>query len=242
MTGSGRRRALGVVAGALLAAGALLVAPGCAGSRHAAHERNPVVFVHGWASNPSVWGAMAERFRADGWADTDLVLFGYDTSRPNAETAERLAARVDAVLAETGAARVDLVTHSMGALPARLYARTVGAARVDALVSLAGPNHGTVTALVCPEPSCREMWPGSAFLRALNADDETPGAVRYATWRSPCDLVVVPQSSPALDGAPDTVTPCLLHRDLPRSERVYAEVRDWIAANERGPHAWSAAE
>ena len=215
-----------------------IVAAGCAGARPDA-QRNPVVFVHGWASDASAWATMMDRFRADGWPDALLVAWSYDTARPNAETAEALAARVDAVLAETGASRVDLVSHSMGALPARYYTRELGgAARVDAWVSLGGPSHGTVTAFACLQRSCREMWPGSPFLRALNEGDETPGRPRYATWRSPCDLVVVPQNSPALEGAENTATRCLLHAELVTDAAVYAQVRDWLAANEAGAPAW----
>ena len=218
---------------ALLAVVALF-ASGCAGSRRAARERNPVVFVHGWSASASVWEAMTERFRADGWPEPYLVAWSYDTNLSNVETAGLLAAQVDAVLAETGASRVDIVAHSMGALPARYYVRDLGGdARVDGLVALGSPNHGTLTAYTCRSEACREMRPGSSFLRALNEDDETPGAVRYATWRSPCDLVVVPQNSPALEEATNRVTACLLHLELPTDAAVYAQVRDWLSANER---------
>ena len=214
---------------------AALLASGCAGSRRADRARNPVVFVHGWSSSPAAWATMTERFRADGWPDAYLVAWEYDSRRSNAETAARLAGRIDTLLAETGARRVDVVSHSMGALPTRYYARELdGARRIDAWVSLGGPSHGTVTAYTCFSAACREMRPGSAFLRALNDGDETPGGPRYATWRSPCDLVVVPQDSPALDGATNHVTACLLHLDLPENAGVYAQVRDWLAANEAG--------
>lgn len=219
---------------------ALLVS-GCAGTRSSARERNPVVFVHGWSSSASVWSTMTERFLADGWPETYLAVWSYDTRQSNVETAEQLADRVDAVLAETGASRVDVVSHSMGALPARYYVQRLGGdARVDGWVSLGSPNHGTVTAYTCFSRACREMRPASSFLRDLNEGDETPGLVRYATWRSPCDLVIVPQDSPALDGATNQTTACLLHLDLPTSATVYAQVRDWLAANEgqASPAAW----
>jgi triacylglycerol lipase len=31
---------------------------------------------------------------------------------------------------------------------------------------------------------------GSKFLGKLNAGDETPGAVNYGTWWSPCDEII----------------------------------------------------
>ena len=155
---------------------AAFLASGCASSRSTARERNPVVFVHGWSSSADAWSTMAERFRDDGWPEAYLVVWSYDTSRSNVETAGRLADRVDAVLEATGASRVDVVAHSMGALPARYYVRHLGGdARVDGWVSLGSPNHGTVTAYTCVSRSCREMRPGSSFMSALNEGDETPG-------------------------------------------------------------------
>ena len=213
----------------------LVATSGCASLRNDARERNPIVFVHGWSSSASVWTTMIERFRSDGWPKTHLVSWSYDTGQSNAETARQLADHVEAVLDETGARRVDIVSHSMGALPARYYARFLGGdARIDGWVSLGGPSHGTLTAFACIQRSCREMWLESSFLRDLNEGDETPGRPRYATWRSPCDFVIIPQNSPVLDGAVNEATSCLLHLELPTDATVYTQVRDWLSANESG--------
>ncbi|MFD3697916.1 esterase/lipase family protein [Streptomyces sp. NPDC058646] len=130
------------------------------------------------------------------------------------------------ILHATGAAKVDVVTHSMGALPSRFYLKNLdGASKVDAWVSLAGPNHGTQTARWCGGAPCVEMRPGSDFLNHLNAGDETPGASRYATWGSPCDGIVNPASSVALDGALNTTTACLDHMALRTDRSVYEQVK-----------------
>jgi triacylglycerol lipase len=117
----------------------------------------------------------------------------------------------------------------MGALSARYYVRTLGGGgKVDALVSLGGPNHGTKTAYACFQTSCREMYPGSGYLAALNADTEVWGTPRYATWWSPCDEVVNPQKSTVLSGAANTQTACLTHGQLRESAAVYRQVRDLV--------------
>ena len=198
-------------------------------------ERNPVVFVHGWNSSGAVWDAMTERFRADGWPDDYLVAWSYNWAQSNETTAAELDALVDDVLARTGARYVDVVSHSMGGLSTRYYTKDLGGdGRVDAWVSLGGPNHGTNTANGCFTVSCTEMRVGSRFLRSLNRRDETPGAPRYATWWSACDLVIQPQTSTPLDGATNTRTACLSHGALTTDSTVYAGVRDWLAANEAG--------
>ncbi|OKK17705.1 lipase [Streptomyces sp. CB00455] len=206
----------------LLALASLAPAPAQA---PAAAAPDPVVFVHGWSAEGSAWDEMAGRFRADGWPADRLDQWTYDSSRTNATTAALLAEEIDRVLAATGAAKVDIITHSMGALSARRYLKNLaGGSKVDAWVSLAGPNHGTDTARLCAGVACREMRPGSAFLNDLNSGDETPGPSRYATWGSPCDIVINPDSSVALAGAVNHTTRCLSHGQLRTDPTVFGEV------------------
>ncbi|MGW0395399.1 esterase/lipase family protein [Streptomyces sp. NPDC003042] len=190
---------------------------------------DPIVFVHGWNADGSAWNTMAGRFGADGWPAGHLDQWTYDTDQSNVTTASQLAQEIDRVLAATGATQVDVVTHSMGALSSRYYTKNLEAgSKVDAWVSLGGPNHGTDLAYWCGGASCLEMRPGSGFLNALNSDDETPGSPRYATWRSPCDNVVNPDSSVVLAGAANHETACIGHAELRTSAAVYGEVKAHI--------------
>jgi triacylglycerol lipase len=72
------------------------------------------------------------------------------------------------------------------------------------------------------------MRPGSSFLNALNSGDETPGAVHYGTWWSPCDEVINPDTSTILSGATNTQTACLSHSGVKESATVYAQVREFV--------------
>lgn len=190
---------------------------------------DPIVFLHGFGSSGSIWGTLIGRLQADGWTDAPMFAWTYDSNQSNVTTAQQLATKIDSLLSATGAAKVDIIAHSMGGLPARYYAKNLGGSeRIDAFVSLASPNHGTTTANFCPITSCIEMRPGSAFLTALNAVDETPGTARYATWRTPCDQTVTPPTSVILDGAVNTETACISHSDLWGDPTVYPQVRDWI--------------
>ena len=190
---------------------------------------DPIVFVHGWNSSGSVWNTMISRFQADGWTSAQLNNWSYNTRQSNATTASEIRTKVDQILAATGAAKVDVITHSMGGLSSRYYVKNLAVdAKVDEWVSLGGPNHGTDTAYWCTPTSCVEMRPGSAFLTALNSGDETPGAVSYGTWWSPCDNVINPDSSVALSGARNTKTACVSHSGLYEDATIYSQVRDFV--------------
>lgn len=194
-----------------------------------AHD--PILFVHGLNANSSTWSTMVSRFTSDGWTSAELVNWSYDYTKSNATTANLIAKKVDSILKATGATKVDIITHSMGAMSARYYVKNLGGdGKVDALVTLGGTNHGTTTASLCSFVwiSCVEMIPGSNFLNTLNAGDETWGTPRYGTWYSPCDEVIIPNSSALLDGAVNTQTACLQHSQLHEDATVYAQVRDWV--------------
>ena len=205
----------------------LLAAPATPPARALAHD--PILFVHGWNSNSSTWNTMVGRFQADGWAANELYNWSYDYKKSNADTAAAIKAKVDSILAATGAAKVDIITHSMGGLSSRYYIKNLGGdLKVDDWVGLGNPNHGTDTANFCFDTSCKEMRIGSTFLAALNAGDETPGAVNYREWWSPCDTVINPDSSPPLSGAVNTQTACLSHSALHEDATVYGQVRDFV--------------
>ncbi|HXD54732.1 MAG TPA: triacylglycerol lipase [Solirubrobacteraceae bacterium] len=208
--------------GALAAAIALLVPA-------AAQAHTPILFVHGWSESSSLWTTMIGRFEKDGWGKAELTNWTYNTSQSNATTAKEVATKVSEIKTKTGATKVDLITHSMGALSTRYYIKNLGGeSTIESWVSLGGPNHGTTTANFCTQTSCVEMRPNSTFLNALNAGDETPGSVRYATWWSPCDEIINPHESVILTGATNTQTECMTHVALTTNETVYQQVREFV--------------
>jgi triacylglycerol esterase/lipase EstA (alpha/beta hydrolase family) len=205
--------------------------PSALAARRPRNAHTPILFVHGFNSNESIWTTMIGRFKKDGWQSSELASFTYTWQASNATTAGIIASKVDSILLATSAPRVAIVGHSMGTLSARYYLKnTAGATdKVSALVSLAGANHGTNLAIFClPAESCSEMVPGSAFLTALNSVDETPGATNYRTWWSPCDEVISPRQSMLLEGATNTQTACLTHSAMYTDTKVYGQVRDFV--------------
>jgi triacylglycerol esterase/lipase EstA (alpha/beta hydrolase family) len=194
-----------------------------------AQAQDPILFVHGYVESASLWNTMIGRFEKDGYPKSFLSAYSYNTSQSNKVDAEEVKSRVETLLKNTGATKVDIVAHSMGSLNSRWYIKFLGGeSKVDDWVSLGGPNHGTETANFCFSTSCVEMRVGSKFLGELNAGDETPGAVSYGTWWSPCDEIINPDSSVALSGATNTKTACISHTALTTDETVYQQVREFV--------------
>lgn len=214
-----------VLLAALVAVAALLPAPS-----QAATAKRPILFVHGWNSSASTWDTMVANFKGAGYTDAELFRWSYNTSQSNKITAQDIATRVDTIRSQSGWDRVDVIAHSMGSLSSRYYLKSLGGdLKVDDWVSLGGPNHGTDTANFCTQTSCIEMRIGSTFLAELNAGDESPGTPSYATWWSPCDTVINPDSSVSVSGATNTKTLCISHSALTTDSKVFAAVRDVVA-------------
>lgn len=206
------RKTITVAMAITLSAAAMALPSSASASTH-----DPVLFVHGWLDSSAAWNTMVPRFQIAGWSASELNRIDY-TSQSNATIASMIKTKVDQILAANpGKTKVDLVTHSMGGLAARYYVKNLGgAAKVDDFVSLGGPNHGTGLAGLCWlfSVQCKEMTPGSTFLNALNATDETPGAVKYGTWWSSIDGIISPPKSTILSGALNTNTAPMLHAQL----------------------------
>ena len=196
-----------------------------------ASAQDPILFVHGWSESASLWNTMIKNFEADGYSKSFLSAYSYSSNTSNKTLAENeVKSRVEALKKATGATKVDIIAHSMGSLNTRWYIKFVagGEANVDDWVSLGGPNHGTNTAKFCFSVACEEMGVGSKFLAELNATDETPGAVNYGTWWSPCDEIINPVESVILSGATNTKTACMSHTALTTDKTVYEQVREFV--------------
>jgi triacylglycerol esterase/lipase EstA (alpha/beta hydrolase family) len=193
----------------------------------------PVIFIHGRNAGPGVWGAMISFLKSKGYTQDQLFAWSYDTSlSTNEKLSDQLKMYVKKVLTATGAERVDIVAHSLGSLPSRWYIKfSEGSSTVRNWISLAGPNHGTQVAWGCAlwDQGCRDMTPGSYVISNLNAGDETPGAVGYATLWSSGDGQILPNSSTLLAGAQNIEVSAMGHNDLLTSSEVFNHVLTLLA-------------
>ena len=192
---------------------------------------DPVLLVHGFRGSSSGWRPLEASLRAQGYRDSEIDAIDYAAEASNVDVARQIAREADALRARTGAARIDVVSHSMGAISSRYWMeRLGGAAHVDAWVSLAGVNEGTVWAYGCYVLApCREMVPTSSVLDRLNDGLlATTGATRYGAWWSPCDDAIVPRANAELPGAHNVETACLGHTEMRTDPQVLAQVVEFL--------------
>ncbi len=168
-------------------------------------DREPVLLVHGTfvtAGENYGWNYLPE-LAARGYRVCTVEL-------PNRSlddiqvAAESVVVGVHRLARETGR-KVDVLAHSQGVLEARWAVKWWPSVQgqVDDLVSLAGPNQGTTVAANPLTPltgcaACLQMAPGSAFVTALNAGDQTPGKVSYTSiYSTLVDELITPNATAA---------------------------------------------
>ena len=104
--------------------------------------------------------------------------------------------------------RFDLVGFSMGGLVCRYYVQLLGGrSRVDRLITISSPNHGTLLAFLTSRIGCKEMRPGSALLQKLNHDCSALRDLNVTSFWTPLDLIILPAKSSRL--------PCGTNREIP---------------------------
>ncbi len=191
----GRRGARVVaVAGALAALAGILPAASVAPVDAAAPL--PVVLVHGFNGSPTGFITMAARLRERKHTVVIAKLPGNDNVVNAKVIADIVAAR--------GWTKVAIVGHSMGGLSSRQYIRFDGGRKVATVyVSLGTPQRGLPVACLLQPTNGGQMCPDSAFLRKLNAGDETPGTTRWTSIYSTTDGLVPTSASRLVDGACD---------------------------------------
>jgi triacylglycerol esterase/lipase EstA (alpha/beta hydrolase family) len=206
-----RRLVLGLLAvlvAGLAAIAAVIVPRLDAAPAAVAQDRpGPVLLVPGYGGATGGLEQLAARLRATGRDATVVPLPGNGTGDLTA-AARALGAAVTAARASSGSASVDVVGYSAGGVVARLWAKDGGAAQARRIVTLGSPHHGADLAALaggvlpaeCPA-ACRELAPGSALLRRLNARDETPAGPTWVSLWTTVDATVQPPDSARLAGA-----------------------------------------
>ncbi len=173
-------------------------------------QRNSVVLVHGIFDTYQVFDTMASHLRENGWQTHSFNL------EPNNGDVglDELAVQVADYIASnfTPTESLDLVGFSMGGIISRYYVQKLGGIkRVQRLVTISAPNHGTVTAYFPQNIGGKQMRPQSQFLQDLNRDVAILEKINYTCIWTPFDLMILPATSSKMPVGEEIVLPVGLH-------------------------------
>lgn len=199
-------------------------------------DRPPVLLLHGFIDNRSVFVLLRRSLRRHGWRHVVTLNFSLFTC--DVRTAAALLARhVEEVCARTGSPQVDIVGHSLGGLIARYYVQRMGGdTRVRTLVTLGTPHTGTHLARTVPgHPLARQMRPDSEIVAEL-AEPAPQCGTQFVSFWSDLDLIMIPVETAQIDH-PDLISRSVRvsgvgHLALPVHADVAAGIRQALTTEE----------
>ena len=187
-------------------------------------QRSPVLLVHGIHSSSGDFARLARHLRAEGHEVFMLDLKPNDGKAGLDVLAQQVADFADGALPGR---RFDLVGFSMGGLVSRYYLQRLGGAkRVDRFVTLAAPHNGTVMASLINRPGVKQMRRNSPFLRDLERDSDSLKGVKFTSFYTPLDLVVVPGESGIMPQARNVRVWAAMHPSLILEKRCLRAVAE----------------
>jgi triacylglycerol lipase len=182
--------------------------------------RARVVFVHGIFQHGGVsFGTLRHRLEKQDIACYAPTLTPSDARNGLVDLAHQLQEGIDREFGPRE--RITIVGFSLGGLVARYYLQEMGgAARCDALYTVATPHQGTQAAWFYFGQGSRDLLPRSDFLKGLNNTVDRLGDMPLVSYRSPYDLAILPTNYAEWDRAENHTAPVLIHPMLTRSPRV----------------------
>jgi triacylglycerol lipase len=170
----------------------------------------PVILVHGFKDDAQKMARLAARLAQAG-RQAHCVTVAPALGQVGIDAlASQLAQFVAAKLPE--GVRFDLVGFSMGGLTSRYYLQRLGgASRVRRFITLSTPHRGSLLAWFVNNPGCRQMRPGSEFLKDLANDAHLLKGLGFTSFWTPWDLMILPASSSVIPDADCRKIHCLFH-------------------------------
>jgi pimeloyl-ACP methyl ester carboxylesterase len=188
---------------------------------HAAEPILPIVFVHGQSGSAQQFETQAMRFTSNGYPQSLLFAFEYDTNQSTQPLAA-LDAFINGVLAKTGAAKVYAIGHSRGTTVWTAYldsASFSGPAKVAKYVNIDGRTQptlpggvptigiwgewntadsgynrrGNTNAVIGPDPGANHYFGTKSHTEVATSAEAFALAYSFFTGRAPTTTDVVPE-------------------------------------------------
>jgi len=189
------------------------------------HHSIPVVLLHGWKDDARKMERLARHLRAQGREVHPISV----VPSLGEVGLDMLAGQLQRAIDERFRAeqKIDLAGFSMGGLVCRYYLqRLCGLERVRRFVTISTPHRGSFWAWFSSNPGCRQMRPGSVFLKDLEGDAERLSTTGFTSLWTPLDLMILPASSSVIPAARCRAICCLAHPLMVADRRVLQAVAE----------------
>ena len=164
---------------------------------HEAEINTPLVLVHGFMSNKSIWKLIKNRFELLGWKN--IYCFNYHVFRTNVRG---IVTELDEFINKVTTAtdnKIVMVGHSLGGIVIRDWATKYNNHKcIDKVITIGSPHLGTHIAHLGKILPCRTrklaklLLPNSAYLKVLNGRRNI-GDIKWGAIYSASDELIFPR-------------------------------------------------
>ncbi|WP_413199017.1 esterase/lipase family protein [Nostoc piscinale] len=191
-------------------------------------QYNPVLLIHGIGDTETVFRKMRGYLQEKGWS-----VYALNLVPNNGEVGlDVLAQQVADYIAATfePEQKLDIVGFSMGGIVSRYYVQRLGGIeRVQRLITISSPHHGTYIAYGSWRPGCVQMRTHSKFLKDLNSDAVMLKQLNFTSIWTPYDLMIVPANSSQMPIGTEVIIPAASHPWMLTDSRSLAAVATALA-------------
>ena len=182
-----------------------------------------VVLVHGIFGDSSQMDPVRKRLEKQGFECFSPSLKPADARDGLEVLADQLKKEIDLHFDEREPFAI--IGYSMGGIVSRHYLQHLGGSRrCAAFITISSPHQGTRVAWLYPGKGAAQMRPGSEFLARLDASQDSLGGLEVVSYRTPMDLVIVPDRNSVWDRAENLDFPVAMHPLMLRSRRVLSDI------------------
>ncbi len=172
--------------------------------------RNPVLLIHGIFDTQAIFKTMTSYLSQRGWEVHCLNLIPNDGRLGLERLAQQVADYINHRFSSEQP--VDLVGFSMGGIVSRYYVQRLGGIeRIQRLITISSPHHGTLTGYLYPTLAASQMRSNSPFLQDLNQDLETLDRINFTSIWTPYDGMIVPAQSSQMPVGQEFTVNVLVH-------------------------------
>ena len=191
--------------------------------------RNPVLLIHGIFDTKAIFKTMTSYLTQRGWEVHSLNLVPNDGRLG----LERLAKQVADYVNHTFSSEqpIDLIGFSMGGIVSRYYVQRLGGIeRIQRLITISSPHHGTLTGYLYPTLAASQMRSNSPFLQDLNQDLETLNRINFTSIWTPYDGMIVPAQSSQMPIGQEFTVNVLVHAWMVSDPKCLVRVEEALNA------------
>jgi len=182
-----------------------------------------IVLVHGFISTGKIFFYIKKKLEAQGHKCFAPTLKPIDAKYGIEDPAIKLKDKIENKLEPDS--KFVLIAFSMGGIICRYYLQELGGIyRVNKLITISAPHHGSYLSYLYPGKGIRQLRPNSDFLKTLEAKECLLNGLLIYSYRTPFDLMIIPNKSSIWDIASNKKFISIMHSSMLINPKLIQEI------------------